>query len=84
MSDRDFDDDPAGRFGVDIRNTVWSELQSIGINNVESFADRLGVIPGVARTFLAKSSWSVEEASWIVQRLNLPIRFDVVNSGLKN
>ena len=80
MSKRVFDSDPIGRFGVDIRNTVGNELQSVGINDAESFAERLGVIPGVARTFLAKSSWSVEEASWIVQRLDLPIRFNVVKA----
>jgi len=84
VSKRVVERDPVVRFGVAIRHTVGSELQSIGIDDAESFADRLGVIPGVARTFLAKSSWSVEEASWIVQKLGLPIRFDVVKSGLKD
>lgn len=84
MSDSALELDPMDQFGVEIRNAIGSELRSIGIDNVRSFAERLGVIPGVARTIFAKSSWSVEEASWIVQRLNLPIRFDVVNNSLKS
>jgi hypothetical protein len=61
----------------ELREAVSRCLKERGLDNPDALSRALGVTPGVARSLLGRKEWTLEEATRIVERLNLPIRVEV-------
>jgi hypothetical protein len=50
-----------------------SELRERRLDDVDLLAEALGVTPSASRALLKRDVWNLEEATWVLQRLQLPI-----------
>jgi hypothetical protein len=67
--------------GEDLRMAIVAELSSRGLEDAENLAAALEVAPLTARLLLRSSSWSLEDASWVVSKLDLPVAVIVTRDG---
>ncbi len=61
----------------DLHAAILDELTARGMQDPERLAVALGVALLTARALLRRSSWSLDVASWIIDKLDLPVTVSV-------
>ncbi len=68
------------RISHELRHAIVAELAAHSLDEPERLAAALGVPLLTARGILKRSTWSIEDAAWIVNALQLPLTIRVVRS----
>jgi len=70
----------AGSVEEDFHAVILGELNARGLDDPERLAAALGVALLTARALLRRRSWSLDVASWIVDKLDLPVTVSVTRA----
>lgn len=67
----------AARLSADLRKIVLRRLAERGLQTGEALAPLLGVAPSAAQALLRRSTWSIDQSLWVIDRAGLGVQVDI-------
>jgi hypothetical protein len=67
----------ATQLQAELRAAVLQEIAVNGLDDPDTLAERLEILPIAADGLLQRPKWSVETSLWVIEQLGLPIKVTI-------